>query len=107
MPAHASAATSHQGLNPRSRAWKPPSAPNSIQPRPTIWSQGAIPKSVKAPGLRDSHWSPEGGESLDDVRRRAIEAIGSLRDRYAREEIVVVTHGAVIQAVCGVSVPPN
>jgi broad specificity phosphatase PhoE len=58
-------------------------------------------------GVRDPQWSPEGGESLDDVRRRATAAIESLRDQYPREEIVVVTHGAVIQAVCGVSVPPN
>jgi broad specificity phosphatase PhoE len=58
-------------------------------------------------GLRDPKWNPEGGESLDDVRRRAIAAIESLRERYPREEIVIVTHGAVIQAVCGVSVPPN
>jgi 2,3-bisphosphoglycerate-dependent phosphoglycerate mutase len=58
-------------------------------------------------GLRDPQWTPEGGESLDDVRRRAVDAIASLRDRYPREEIVVVTHGAVIHAVCGVSVPPN
>jgi broad specificity phosphatase PhoE len=58
-------------------------------------------------GIRDPQWRPEGGESLDDVRHRAIKAIESLRDRYPREEIVVVTHGAVIHAVCGVSVPPN
>ena len=58
-------------------------------------------------GLRDPQWSPEGGESLDDVRRRAIAAIESLRERYPTEEIVLVTHGAVIQAVCGVAVPPN
>ncbi len=44
-----SAATSHQGLNPHSCAWKLPSARNSIRPRPTIWSRGAIPKSVKHP----------------------------------------------------------
>ncbi len=58
-------------------------------------------------GLRDPHWSPEGGESLEDVRRRAIAAIEFLQDRYPEREIVIVTHGAVIQAVCGVSVPPN
>jgi broad specificity phosphatase PhoE len=58
-------------------------------------------------GIRDAQWSPEGGESPDDVRRRAIAAIEPLRDRYPTEEIVIVTHGAVIQAVCGVSVPPN
>jgi broad specificity phosphatase PhoE len=59
-------------------------------------------------GVSDPQWSPEGGESLNDVRRRAIEAIESLRDRYPDEEIVMVTHGGVIQAVCGhASVPPN
>lgn len=58
-------------------------------------------------GVRNPYWNPEGGESLEDVRRRAIAVIESLRDRYPGQEIVVVTHGAVIQAVCGVSVPPN
>jgi probable phosphoglycerate mutase len=54
-------------------------------------------------------------ETLDSVRRRAITAIETLRDRYPAQEIVVVSHGAVIQSVCahitGVwseeSVPPN
>ncbi len=60
-------------------------------------------------------WSPPGGESLDDVRRRAIPAIDSLRSRYPGREIVIVCHGAVIQAVCAhitgdwsaATVPPN
>jgi probable phosphoglycerate mutase len=60
-------------------------------------------------------WSPPGGESPDDVRHRAIAAIESLRVRYPGREIVVVSHGAVIQAVCAhitgdwnsASVPPN
>jgi broad specificity phosphatase PhoE len=45
-------------------------------------------------------WCPAGGESLDDVRGRAFEAIDSLRMRYPGERVVVVSHGAVIQAVC-------
>jgi uncharacterized phosphatase len=45
-------------------------------------------------------WSPAGGESLDDVRRRAVTALDALRLRYPGREIVVVCHGAVIQAVC-------
>jgi broad specificity phosphatase PhoE len=60
-------------------------------------------------------WSPPGGESLDDVRRRAMAAIEALRLRYPGREIVVVTHGAVIQSICAhitgkwleTSVPPN
>ncbi len=58
-------------------------------------------------GLRDPHWTPAGGESVEDVRRRALAAIESLRDRFPEQQIVIVTHGAVIQAVCGVSLPPN
>ena len=67
------------------------------------------PKSVE-PWL----WSPPGGESPDEVRRRAIAAIGALRVRYPGREIVIVSHGAVIQAFCAhitgdwkESVPPN
>ncbi len=41
-----------------------------------------------------------GVESLDDVRRRAMAAIEALRLRYPGREIVIVSHGAVIQAVC-------
>jgi broad specificity phosphatase PhoE len=60
-------------------------------------------------------WSPAGGESLDAVRQRAIDAIDALRVRYHGQEIVVVSHGAVIQALCAhitgqwseASVPPN
>jgi probable phosphoglycerate mutase len=60
-------------------------------------------------------WSPPGGESPEDVRRRAIGAIEALRVRYPGREIVVVSHGAVIQAICAHitgewsddSVPPN
>jgi broad specificity phosphatase PhoE len=60
-------------------------------------------------------WTPPGGESLHDVQRRAVAAIEELRDRYPDKEVVVVSHGAVIQAiyahVTGVwteaSVPPN
>jgi broad specificity phosphatase PhoE len=60
-------------------------------------------------------WKPAGGESLDEVRRRAISAMEALRARYPGQEIVIVCHGAVIQAVCAhitgvwseASVPPN
>jgi probable phosphoglycerate mutase len=60
-------------------------------------------------------WSPERGECLDAVRLRAIQAMEALRVRYPGREIVVVSHGAVIQAICAhitcewneASVPPN
>ncbi len=54
-------------------------------------------------------------ESLESVRRRAIAALEALRLRYPAHEIVVVSHGAVIQSICAhitgvwseASVPPN
>jgi broad specificity phosphatase PhoE len=70
----------------------------------------------EAPSLTEPWlWSPPGGESLDDVRRRAMAAMDTLRVRYPGCEIVVVTHGAVIQSICAhitgewrdTSVPPN
>jgi broad specificity phosphatase PhoE len=45
-------------------------------------------------------WRPEGGESLEDVRVRAIAALEDLRVRYAGRRIVVVSHGAVIRSIC-------
>jgi broad specificity phosphatase PhoE len=60
-------------------------------------------------------WSPAGGESLDNVRQRAIASIEKLRDRFPGREIAIVSHGAVIRAVRAhitgewseASVPPN
>ncbi len=59
--------------------------------------------------------SPHLAETLDSVRRRAIAALETLRERYPAHEIVVVCHGAVIQSICAhitglwseESVPPN
>jgi broad specificity phosphatase PhoE len=45
-------------------------------------------------------WKPEGGESLEDVRLRAIAALEDLRLRYAGRQILVVCHGAVIRSIC-------
>lgn len=60
-------------------------------------------------------WAPEGGESQEEVRLRAAAVLDVLRIRYAGQQVVVVCHGAVIQAVCAhvtgawneTNVPPN
>jgi broad specificity phosphatase PhoE len=44
--------------------------------------------------------APDSAETIDSVTRRAMSAIEALRDRYSAHEIVVVCHGAVIQAIC-------
>jgi broad specificity phosphatase PhoE len=62
---------------------------------------------------RHWQWTPDGGESLDDVRRRAITALDLARARHPGKDVVVVCHGAVIQAICAHiggewnEVPPN
>jgi broad specificity phosphatase PhoE len=54
--------------------------------------------------IHDPHklrtWRPEGGESLEDVRLRAIATLEDLRVRYAGRQILVVCHGAVIRSIC-------
>ena len=45
-------------------------------------------------------WTPAGGESLDDVRNRAIAALSAVRARHRGKDIVIVCHVAVIQAIC-------
>jgi broad specificity phosphatase PhoE len=44
--------------------------------------------------------APDSAETLESVRRRAIAAIEALRERYPAQEIVVVSHGIVIQCIC-------
>lgn len=59
--------------------------------------------------------APHLAEPLEAVRARAIAAIEILRERWPAREIVVVSHGAVIQSICAhitgiwseASVPPN
>ena len=45
-------------------------------------------------------WRPEGGESLEDVRVRAGRVLERLAARHPDEDIVVVSHGGVMLALC-------
>ncbi len=49
---------------------------------------------------RNWQWTPAGGESLDDVRHRAMAALVAARARHRGKDILIVCHGAVIQAIC-------
>lgn len=70
--------------------------------------------------LRGHPWArlgeaPHLAEPLEMVRARAMAAIEALRERYPGREIVLVSHGGVIQSICAhitgvwseASVPPN
>lgn len=60
-------------------------------------------------------WAPAGGESLEEVRARAIGALEKIQTCYPRKEVVVVSHGAVMESVLAhlagdwkaACVPPN
>ena len=61
------------------------------------------------------HWRPPGGESLVDVFERAVPAFERLVRGSVGEEVVVVSHGGVMLALCayvtgswdGLTVTPN
>lgn len=44
-------------------------------------------------------WRPPGGESYEDVRLRVMPVLESIRSRYPDEELVIVSHGAVMRAI--------
>jgi broad specificity phosphatase PhoE len=48
---------------------------------------------------REWLWRPAGGESYEDVRQRVMPVLDDLRGRYPAEELVIVSHGAVMRAV--------
>src|SRR5207253_11446241 len=48
---------------------------------------------------RSTRHSPGGGESLEDVRRRAARSLQRLTTEYADACVAVVTHGDVIKAI--------
>ncbi len=60
-------------------------------------------------------WIPEEGESLEQVQIRAVGALASVAELYPEEEIVIVSHGAVMETIAAhlannwdtACVPPN
>ncbi len=48
---------------------------------------------------RDPHWAPHGGESLVAVRERITRSASELAVRHPGEQIVLVAHGGVLDAL--------
>jgi probable phosphoglycerate mutase len=48
---------------------------------------------------REWLWRPAGGESYEDVRQRVMPVLQELRERHPAEELVIVSHGAVMRAI--------
>ena len=59
---------------------------------------------IKVPGVKgktmvNPDWHPEGGETLHDVRRRAVAAVNDAVAKHPGKTIVFATHGHVIRAL--------
>jgi probable phosphoglycerate mutase len=48
---------------------------------------------------RDPHWSPVGGESLTVLRERIAQCVKALASQHLGEQIVLVAHGGVMDAL--------
>lgn len=48
---------------------------------------------------RDPDWAPPGGESLLEVRARVLQTVDTLAAQHVGEQIVLVSHGGVLDAL--------
>ena len=57
------------------------------------------PEECKLWRSRDPHWSPVGGESLTALRERIQSCVDELASQHLGEQIVLVAHGGVMDAL--------
>jgi 2,3-bisphosphoglycerate-dependent phosphoglycerate mutase len=57
------------------------------------------PEECKLWRGRDPHWSPNGGESLTALRDRISNCVNELASQHLGEQIVLVAHGGVMDAL--------
>ncbi len=90
--AHASrAVTPHTGLRERHFGHLQGQTWEQIE---TEW-----PQDAKLWRGRDPHWSPVGGESLIVLRERIASCVNELASQHLGEQIVLVAHGGVMDAL--------
>ena len=61
--------------------------------------ENSWPHDAKLWRGRDPHWSPTGGESLTVLRERIASCIHELANKHMGQQIVVVAHGGVMDAL--------
>jgi len=61
--------------------------------------EAAWPDQARRWRKRDPQWAPQGGESLLDVRERITRTAAELAARHLGEQIVLVAHGGVMDAL--------
>ena len=57
------------------------------------------PEEARRWRKRDPHWAPEGGESLRTLTERIIQTTADLARQHIGEQIVLVAHGGVMDAL--------
>ena len=57
------------------------------------------PEEARRWRQREPHWAPEGGESLTALAQRITDTTTELAQRHAGEQIVLVAHGGVMDAL--------
>ena len=57
------------------------------------------PEECKRWRGRDPHWAPSGGESLTELRERIRRCVDELASQHMGEQIVLVAHGGVMDAL--------
>mgnify|MGYP006267260007 FL=1 len=57
------------------------------------------PQECKLWRSRDPHWAPQGGESLTALRERIRMCVDQLASQHLDEQIVLVAHGGVMDAL--------
>ena len=61
--------------------------------------EAAWPEETLRWRQRDPDWAPPGGESLKAMRDRVLRTVQKLAARHLGEQIVLVTHGGVLDAL--------
>jgi probable phosphoglycerate mutase len=81
----------HQGLRERGFG--------VFQGRTFTEIEAAWPEQAQRWRKREPHWAPEGGESLAALRERISRTASELGARHPGEQIVLVAHGGVMDAL--------
>jgi broad specificity phosphatase PhoE len=72
----------------------------SLKGQPYSYLGEAMARDTGCEPAKPWLWCPAGGESLDQVQQRAMRALEGIRTRHEGKQVIVVSHGAVIQSVC-------
>ncbi len=56
-------------------------------------------EDMRAADVEDHNWTPEGGESMEDLRERCMELLQMVREEHKGEKVLLVGHGGINKAI--------